>query len=431
MTPRIQIPINTSSGFEDQLKRYASLFPDCCILDSGSGSAYTYPGTARYECVVAFKAREKQTAPAGKAFDTLLEFHRKHGDWLFGHLGYDLKNETENLSSENPANEQFPDLSFFIPQWLFIRRSGTWTAHINPRHREELNDLLKKIQSFTVRAEQNPAARVQPRISKSQYVRRVLSLKHHIQIGDIYEANFCQDFTGNVRLTNPYRLYSELRSRAATPFGGFYRCDSQYLMCASPERFLRKTGEDIISQPMKGTAKRGSDPEEDNARKKALYEDEKERAENVMIVDLVRNDLSRTAARQSVKVNELFGIYTFPGVHQMISTVSSKVKKGVPFTDVLKYAFPPGSMTGAPKIKAMKLIEKYEGFKRGLYSGSLGYITPDADFDFNVVIRSILYDADHELISFPVGGAITDLCDPDKEYEESLLKAEMMLKVLG
>ena len=156
----------------------------------------------------------------------------------------------------------------------------------------------------------------------------------------------------------------------------------------------------------------------------------KDRSENVMVVDLVRNDLSKVCKEGTVRVDELYGIYSFPQVHQMISTVSGELKEEVCFTDILKATFPMGSMTGAPKNKVMHLIEKYEQTKRGIFSGAVGYISPNGDFDFNVVIRSIMYNADTSYLSFQTGSAITFYSDPEKEWEECLLKAEAIKVVL-
>lgn len=202
------------------------------------------------------------------------------------------------------------------------------------------------------------------------------------------------------------------------------------MLSASPERYLKKDGETIISQPIKGTAKRSKNILEDDRLKIALSQDTKERSENIMIVDLVRNDLSKTAIKGSVKVEELTKVYTFDQVHQMISTVTSKVEETTHPVDVIKSTFPMGSMTGAPKISAMRIIEDLEASKRGLYSGSVGYFSPTGNFDFNVVIRSILYNKTKKYVSYSVGGAITAKSDPLKEYEECLLKAKAMRTVL-
>ena len=208
------------------------------------------------------------------------------------------------------------------------------------------------------------------------------------------------------------------------------KSNQNYLLCSSPERFLQKINDQIISQPIKGTRKRGKTAEEDNALIDQLRQSEKDKSENIMITDLVRNDLSKTARKASVKVEELCEIYSFDRVHQMISTISSKLDDKFNFVDVLKTTFPMGSMTGAPKLKSMELIEKYEVTKRSLFSGAFGYITPNADFDFNVVIRSILYNKVNESISVMVGGAITINSDAEDEYEESLVKGKAMIDVL-
>ena len=429
MNARIQInlPEDFNGGL---LKQYAAQCDYCCILESNPQAEYTYPDAPDYDCLAAFQAAEVLEAPAGEAFQKVQDFYDKHRDYLFGHWGYDLKNEVEQLTSSNSANEDFPDCAFFIPEFLFVQKSGKWTALVRPGKEEELTRIVKELGRFTPPASKPRSGKITSRITKAQYIKRVLSLKHHIKIGDIYEANFCQDFFAEAQLPDPYELYCELMNNSPAPFAGFYRLNGRFLLCSSPERFLKKSGITLTSQPIKGTAPRSSDLEKDKALRKALYNDEKERAENVMIVDLVRNDLSRTAAPQSVYVKELYGIYTFPSVHQMISTVCSTLKPGTPFIQSIKSAFPPGSMTGAPKIKAMQLIEDYEAFRRGIYSGSLGYITPDGDFDFNVVIRSVVYDRPRQTLSFAVGGAITDLCDPEKEYEESLLKAQSMMNAV-
>ena len=268
-------------------------------------------------------------------------------------------------------------------------------------------------------------------MSKEQYLKCVYEIKKHIQRGDIYEMNYCVEFFAENTEIAPIQVYTNLNSISQTPFSCFYRNDTQYLMCASPERFIKKEGTKIISQPIKGTRKRGETAHEDQKLKQDLLEDAKERSENVMIVDLVRNDLSRSAKRGTVRVEELFGVYSFKQVHQLISTVSAELKEEIHFVDAIKNAFPMGSMTGAPKVRAMQLIEEFENTKRGLYSGAVGYISPSGDFDFNVVIRSILYSEQSKSVSFMVGSAITANSDAEKENEECLLKAEAMFQVLN
>ena len=258
---------------------------------------------------------------------------------------------------------------------------------------------------------------------------KVRTMLSHIQRGDIYEANFCQEFYAQGTI-NPVHTYKNLNAISSPPFATFLKMDEKYLLSATPERYLKKMGEKIVSSPIKGTSARSADDVEDNAFAKALSQDPKERSENVMIVDLVRNDLSRIAQKGSVQVEELCKVYPFKQVHQMISTVVCKQGVGISPVDVVRATYPMGSMTGAPKVRAMQIIEQLEETKRGLYSGSVGYFTPEGDFDFNVIIRSILYNAEEEYISYSVGGAITAKSDPDKEYEECLLKAKAMRAVL-
>ncbi|MFM2359054.1 MAG: hypothetical protein RLY16_1047, partial [Bacteroidota bacterium] len=219
------------------------------------------------------------------------------------------------------------------------------------------------------------------------------------------------------------------------PFAVFYRDHDLYCMGASPERYLSLKENELCSQPIKGTAKRAlHNAEQDLASKLALQNSTKELSENVMVVDLVRNDLSKICESGSVTVKELYGIYSFPQVHQMISTVCGRAPKDLHWVDAIAATFPMGSMTGAPKKRVLQLIEQYECSKRGLYSGAIGYVTPrlneQRNFDFNVVIRSMLYNANTCYLSFQTGSAITFYSDPEQEYEECLLKAEAMKKVL-
>ena len=243
--------------------------------------------------------------------------------------------------------------------------------------------------------------------------------------------NFCQEFFAENTALDPVAFFLKLNEAAQAPFSAFYKLNDQYLACASPERFLKKTNNQLISQPIKGTSRRGKTPEEDEQLKTELRNDAKNQSENVMIVDLVRNDLGKSCVAGTVQVTELFGTYSFPTVHQMISTVEGTLQNDLDFVDALENAFPMGSMTGAPKVRAMQLIEQYEKTKRGLYSGAVGYITPEGDFDFNVVIRSVLYNQKNQYLSFQVGGAIVADSVPEREYEECLVKATGVMRALG
>jgi para-aminobenzoate synthetase component 1 len=354
-------------------------------------------------------------------------------NWKVGFISYDYKNNIEQLTSNGIDDIGFPDDFFFTPQLIIeISESALEISYDSKVYNEtDLRILCTDLDEQQRKNYQATAVTILPRITKEEYIRNVSKLKEHIQQGDIYEVNYCQEFFANQTEINPVDTYFKLNKKSPTPFSCFVKFNENYLLSASPERFINKVGNKICSQPIKGTIKRGATLAEDEQLKIQLQNDPKERSENIMIVDLVRNDLAKIANRNSVNVDELCKIYTFPQVHQMISTISAELKKEVDFKQIIHALFPMGSMTGAPKIRAMELIEQYETSKRGLYSGTVGFIKPNGDFDFNVVIRSILYNSSSKNISYFVGGAITSLSVPEKEYEECLLKAKAMIEVLS
>lgn len=366
------------------------------------------------------------------SFESLKQYQHRVHDWIFGYLSYDLKNELEELSSENIDLLKFPNIYFFQPKYIFIFQEHSFDVYyLHETFAEsDIDHLVEDINNFPIPDKRiQQTMKINSRFSKQEYLATVERLIEHIKLGDIYEVNFCQEFFANTTI-NPIEIFQKLVSVSPMPFSCFFKLYDKYLMCASPERYVKKIENKIISQPIKGTAHKGINVQEDQKIMNELIESEKERAENIMVVDLVRNDLSRTAAKSSVKVEELCGVYTFRQVHHLISTIVSKLSDDCHFVDILKTTFPMGSMTGTPKISALKLIEKYEKTKRGIYSGSVGYITPEGDFDFNVVIRSMLYNSDTNYLSFSVGGAITALSIPENEYNECLVKAQAILNVL-
>jgi para-aminobenzoate synthetase component 1 len=352
--------------------------------------------------------------------------------WQFGFISYDYKNKIEELSSSNFDGIRFPEKHFFTPDILFKIDDKVVEVSFQSLvySKQNIKNIINEINTVIVGNESYNELKITPRISKEEYIKDINSLKEHIQLGDIYEVNFCQEFYAENVNIEPIQLYFKLNKKSPAPFSCFIKCDDKYLLSASPERFIRKKENKIVSQPIKGTIKRGDSEQEDEKLKNRLYNDPKEYSENVMIVDLVRNDLSKIAKINSVNVDELCGIFTFPQVHQMISTVSAEIRPNLYLDDIINATFPMGSMTGAPKVKAMQLIEKYERTKRGLYSGTVGYIDDAGNFDFNVVIRSILFNKENNYLSFIVGGAITSKSEPENEYEECLLKAKAMLEVL-
>ncbi len=273
--------------------------------------------------------------------------------------------------------------------------------------------------------------KVQSRFSQQEYITIIKKLQQHILRGDCYEINFCQEFYDENAMIDPVSVYKKLSNISPNPFSALYKMNNQWLICASPERFVKKQGDRILSQPIKGTSKRiKGDKQKDEKSKGDLLHSAKDRSENVMVVDLVRNDLAKVCKEGTVQVDELYGIYSFPQVHQMISTVSGELREDITFYEIIKATFPMGSMTGAPKRRVMQLIDQYEQTKRGIFSGAVGYITPGGNFDFNVVIRSIMYNASTGYLSFQTGSAITFYSEPEKEWEECLLKAEAIKTVL-
>lgn len=408
-------------SFKQKALNWASSFEVCCVLDSND---YTDP-YGSFDLILAVGAKTVLNARSADKFAELKTFYEQHKSWMFGLLGYDLKNEVELLSSANPDHLRFPDLFFFVPQYLLRIKEGEAEVLIGDT---AIFDAIERSARIAAACEKDIS--IQNRLTKERYIQTVEMLQQHIARGDIYEINFCQEFYAAHAKIDPAAIYCRLAEVSPTPFSGFFKIKDQYILSASPERFLCKRADQLISQPIKGTAKRSPDPEEDAHIKNDLAKNIKEQAENVMIVDLVRNDLTKSAIKGSVKVEELFGIYGFPQVYQMISTVSCQLDPAIHFIDAIKQAFPMGSMTGAPKVKAMELIESYELSKRGAYSGALGYINPEGDFDFNVIIRSILYRADTNYLSFQVGGAITFAANASDEYEECMLKASAIIQTL-
>jgi para-aminobenzoate synthetase component 1 len=415
-------------SFKEQLLLWSQQFDDVVWLDSNNYK----DKYSSYDAVLAVDAFTALQTDYFDAFDRLSEYQSSTNDWIFGYLTYDLKNTTEVLQSNNYDGLEFPDLYFFQPKKLFLLKGNKLEIKYLKVVDDEIESDLKDIQKQNnlIQEQSSQSIKIRLRIHKDEYFNKANEMLAHIQRGDIYEANFCQEFYAEESSIDPLATFNKLNDISKPPFATFLKLNDKYLLSASPERYIKKADTKVISQPIKGTAKRSKDDREDMKLAEDLSKDEKERSENIMIVDLVRNDLSHSATKGSVRVEELCKVYSFLQVHQMISTVTSEVANDMKPVELLRTTFPMGSMTGAPKISAMKIIEELEETKRGLYSGSVGYITPEGDFDFNVIIRSILYNASNKYISYSVGSAITAKSDPLKEYEECLVKAKAMREVL-
>lgn len=420
-------PIKDFTVFKQQILNWLNRFNICSFLDN-----HQYP--SRYhsvECIAAAGAVNSFIRTNENPLQQLRDFCNEYNDWLFGHVNYDFKNYIEPFPSSLQDSICFPDVFFFRPEVVIqLSKKSVEISSLNNTPEEVFTGILLQKQKPPASHHQ-PPINIQAKISKKDYQHTIHQLKQHILRGDCYEINFCQEFYAENAVIDTLSVYHHLTQLSPVPFACYYKLNDKYLLCASPERYLKKTGTQIISQPVKGTLKRNIlDEKKDEALKQQLYLSNKDRSENVMIVDLVRNDLSKICKEGTVQVEELFGVYTYPQVHQMISTISGKLNEDTDFAAILKATFPMGSMTGAPKRKVMELIEQYEQTKRGIYSGCVGYIAPDKDFDFNVVIRSIMYNAANRYLSYQVGGGITFNSNAESEYEECMLKAAAMKKAL-
>jgi para-aminobenzoate synthetase component 1 len=409
--------------FKQKALTWAAKFDTLCYLDSNN---FNDP-YSKFDTLITIDAKAQLKATAGDAFNQLSIFRKNNPGWITGFFGYDLKNETENLQSGNSDHLEFPDLYFFAPEILISIKGNT--VEIIGDNEAEIWETIERLELSI--GKQQSAIKLQPRFSRTEYIKTVQRIQQHIVHGDIYVTNFCQEFYADDTEINPLSIFQNLNGLSPTPFSTFFKWDGNYIMCASPERFLAKRGGKLISQPIKGTARRDADETIDQSLMEELRNHPKELQENVMIVDLVRNDLTHSAKPGTVKTEELYGIQTFKQVHQMVSTVVCQLRDDVSAVEAIKNTFPMGSMTGAPKISAMQLMEQYERSKRGVYSGAVGYFSPDDDFDFNVVIRTLLYNSTKKYLSFHVGSAITYHANAESEYEECLLKAKAILEVLG
>jgi para-aminobenzoate synthetase component I len=438
--------ISSISVFKEKAFSWAAqpenAFSNWAFLDNnGYTEGFVEP---EFECLLGLgSVRAAKSAAEKNAFENLGTFLEKNAQPAFpsfGFLTYDLKNDLEDLNSENFDGLEIPSFHFFEPEILLkmgrqkvevlkhpnLPKTSVW-FDVKPR------EIFEQIENTDILATPKSVfkGKIEQRFTEKEYLETVETIQEHIQKGDIFEMNFCQEFYAEHVEFDPVTFFLRLNRFAKAPFSAFYKLEDQYLACASPERYLKKTGQKLTSQPIKGTAPRGATPEEDQVLKQDLKADRKNRSENVMIVDLVRNDLGKVAQTGSVQVSELFGVYTFPTVHQLISTVEATLQPHLNIIDVLRASFPMGSMTGAPKVRALQLIEQYEKTRRGLYSGAVGYISENGDFDFNVVIRSVLYDAKKHYLSFQVGSAIVADSVPKDEYAECFTKIQGILRTLS
>ena len=432
--------VDNPTKWKEKLLLWTQRFRAVCVLDNHN---YQYPGPfeSSFEYLVGAESVRDFISNEGNTIGRLEAAFEENPDWWLGGFSYDLKNELEDLRSDNADKLDFPKARFFVPKYLWLLKNDCLELHVREIDSVDSSALFNELCAIEIptidveKKEVQPNIKWHTRINKESYLQKYETIQEHIRRGDIYEMNFCREYYVEEVDLNPYVLYAELQNRTKAPFSAFWRWNHEYVLSASPERYMAKKGNSLISQPIKGTASRSEDTEKDKMLAKALHESKKERGENVMIVDLVRNDFSRVAAKNSVEVSELFGVYSFPTVHQMISTVRCTLSEKSSWAKAIEATFPMGSMTGAPKISAMNIIESVEESARGWYSGALGYLHPSdkegeghgADFDFNVIIRSLIYRSDIGYLSAQVGGAITVLSDGEEEWNETELKAKALL----
>ncbi len=423
---RYAISPDEAKNLKVRMLDWANQFSIHIFLDSNS-----YPSRHKsFECLLATGVIDSVDNATSDPLAHLQHLHNTRKDWVFGHINYDFKNELESkLHSEHPAKTGFPELYFFVPETVCYINADQTVFYIETFGNPEA--IYLELNQAFVEPQALPKLAFNAVVSREAYVQTIDKLRAHIADGDCYEINFCTEGYCQPAAVDPLHVFKALNAISPAPFASYYRLDNRHMMCASPERYIKKHGSKLLSQPIKGTARRDADPATDAAIKERLQNDIKERAENVMIVDLVRNDLARTCNTGSIAVEELFGIYTYPQVHQMISTVTGRLKPDTAFTEALRYSFPMGSMTGAPKHKVMQLIERYEPSRRELFSGTVGYITPGGDFDFNVVIRSLFYNAATQYLGYQTGGAITYDSIPAQEWEEMRLKAWALERIFA
>ena len=418
--------VDNPSEIKSKLLFWAQQFREICLFDSN----HHQTSYSSFEMMLGVDAFTSIQTDAFSAFETLNEYQQTTKDYIFGFLSYDLKNGLEKLSSKNNDEVAFPEIYFFQPKKIIKQNQNEFIFEYLSFVDDEIDSDWNEILETTLFTENLPQINFEARTPKNQYLQKLNQVLAHIQRGDIYEANFCMEFFANATI-NPVQAFLKLNQISRPPFASFFKVNQHFALSASPERYLKKEFESLITQPIKGTAKRSVNAAEDEKLKFDLEQNPKERAENIMIVDLVRNDLSKIAQKGSVVVPELCKIYTFDQVHQMISTVTAKMHDEFSAVDAIKVTFPMGSMTGAPKISAMQICENLEDFKRGLYSGAIGYFLPNGDFDFNVVIRTILYNSNKKYISYGVGGAITAQSDPESEYNECLVKTKALFSIFN
>ncbi|AXJ00818.1 para-aminobenzoate synthetase component 1 [Cyclonatronum proteinivorum] len=415
--------------FDALIRRLSGQMPVVMLETQQNGDALVAAGArailqCRDHTATFHKASGAITRKKQNPWHALHDFRSEwSGQWMFGYLGYDLKNGLERLHSANPDPVSAPDLWLMVPERVLRYAAGSGTLDVTegPELPETWlappTNLCATADAFRFEIETGTET------DRARYLDIIRQAQRAIFEGDYYEINLSRQLSGTYE-GDPFALYAAMRARGPVPFGAWLAFGDFRVCCASPERFLKRAGNRLISEPIKGTAPVAASDAENAQIAAALLASEKNRAENLMVVDLVRHDFSAVCAAGSVQVPELFAIKKFGTVHQMISTVTGELRSGVSSVEALAACFPMGSMTGAPKISAMRDIEKLETYRRGIYSGAIGYISPEDDFDFNVVIRTAI--CRNGRLFYATGGAITADSEPAEEWDETLVKSRAL-----
>ena len=416
--------VENINDFKDKLLFFSKSKENVILLDSNSKKN-------DYEFIFSY-GKISELKSFDNSLDKLDNYIKQVDDWIFGFVSYDLKDEIEGFSSKNLKYFDVPNLSFFQPSTIWVFDGVELKAlYFDEKELFDVWNEINKIHIGYDSIKSNPNVELKGRLSREEYIKKIKNIKKRIKMGDTYELNFCFDFFNDNTKINPENTFKKLNKLTESPMSVYYKDHHLHVLSSSPERFIKRNKKTIISQPIKGTKKRGKNIDEDVFLINSLKNSIKEKSENHMIVDLVRNDFSRIAKKGSVKVTELSKINTYKNIHQMVSTIEAQIENDMFFSTILKSTFPMGSMTGAPKIKTMKIIDELEETSRGIYSGAIGYIDPNENFDFNVVIRTIIYDDKLSKISVNVGSGITFKSDPKDEYEECLTKIDALKKSLS
>ncbi|OPJ57044.1 aminodeoxychorismate synthase component I [Alkalithermobacter paradoxus] len=358
-----------------------------------------------------------------------------------GYLSYDLCHYIEEIPKTAIDDVNIPQIYFGLYNWVIaIDHIENETYIVTPNIDEKLEfNIIEDVSQRILDSQNNGIDKVcyeessheeidlKSNFTKEEYVNSIKKIQDYIESGDVYQVNLTQRFSGEINISS-YDLYRDLRRVSPAPFGSFLKFDDVHILSNSPERFIKCVDNIVETRPIKGTRPRGKTQEEDIMYRNELINSEKDKAELLMIVDLERNDLGKVCKVGSVKVPELFKLEEYTNVHHLVATVIGNLKDDCDAVDVIKATFPGGSITGAPKIRAMEIIDELEPTKRNVYTGSIGYIGFDGNLDLNIAIRTIVKKDKN--VYFQVGGGITWDSDPNEEYEETLHKAKSMMRAL-